>query len=63
MNQSTAVASEPMAIQPAKMGGASGYIISCSNEMVQDGAENGHRVASSGKTLQFFVCFICCFTG
>ncbi len=25
---------------------------------IQDGAENGHRVASSGKTLQFFVCFI-----
>ncbi len=27
--------------------------------MIQDGAENGRRVASSGKTLQFFVCFIC----
>ncbi len=25
----------------------------------QDGAEDGSRVASSGKTLQFFVCFIC----
>ncbi len=25
---------------------------------VQDGAEYGSRVASSGKTLQFFVCFI-----
>ncbi len=30
MNQSTAMASEPMAIQPAKMGGVSGYIISSS---------------------------------
>ncbi len=31
----------------------------------QDGAEDGSRVACSGKTLQFFVCFIsffCCFT-
>ncbi len=27
----------------------------------QDGAEDGSRVASSGKTLQFFVCFICFF--
>ncbi len=27
--------------------------------MSQDGAEDGSRVASSGKTLQFFVCFIC----
>ncbi len=27
----------------------------------QDGAEDGSRVASSGKTLQFFVCFICLF--
>ncbi len=25
----------------------------------QDGAEDGSRVACSGKTLQFFVCFIC----
>ncbi len=25
------------------------------------GAEDGRRVASSGKTLQFFVCFICFF--
>ncbi len=29
MNKCTAVASEPMAIQPAKMWGVSGYIISC----------------------------------
>ncbi len=27
----------------------------------QDGAEDGSRVASSGKTLQFFVCSICFF--
>ncbi len=27
----------------------------------KDGAEDGSRVASSGKTLQFFVCFICFF--
>ncbi len=27
----------------------------------QDGAEHGSRVAISGKTLQFFVCFICYF--
>ncbi len=27
----------------------------------QDGAEDGSRVACSGKTLQFFVCFICFF--
>ncbi len=27
--------------------------------VVQDGAEYGSRVASSEKTLQFFVCFIC----
>ncbi len=26
--------------------------------LVQDGAEYGRRVASSGNTLQFFVCFI-----
>ncbi len=26
---------------------------------IQDGAEYGRRVASSGNTLQFFVCFIC----
>ncbi len=33
--------------------------------MDKDGAEYGSRVASSEKTLQFFVCFIsffCCFT-
>ncbi len=30
-------------------------------QMSQDGAEDGSRVASSGKTLQFFVCFICFF--
>ncbi len=29
--------------------------------MIQDGAEHGSRVASSEKTLQFFVCFICYF--
>ncbi len=29
--------------------------------LVQDGAEYGRRVASSGNTLQFFVCFICFF--
>ncbi len=28
---------------------------------IQDGAEDGSRVACSGKTLQFFVCFICFF--
>ncbi len=28
---------------------------------IQDGAEDGSRVARSGKTLQFFVCFICFF--
>ncbi len=27
----------------------------------QDGAKDGSRVACSGKTLQFFVCFICFF--
>ncbi len=27
-------------------------------DIVQDGAEYGSRVASSGTTLQFFVCFI-----
>ncbi len=27
----------------------------------QDGAEDGSRVACSGKTLQFSVCFICFF--
>ncbi len=27
----------------------------------QDGAEHGSRVASSEKTLQLFVCFICSF--
>ncbi len=31
------------------------------NMVSQDGAEDGSRVASSGKTLQFFVCFICFF--
>ncbi len=30
-------------------------------DVSQDGAEDGSRVASSGKTLQFFVCFICFF--
>ncbi len=30
-------------------------------ESKQNGAEDGSRVASSGKTLQFFVCFICFF--
>ncbi len=29
--------------------------------LFQDGAEHGSRVASSEKTLQFFVCFICYF--
>ncbi len=29
--------------------------------MDQDGAEDGSHVACSGKTLQFFVCFICFF--
>ncbi len=28
---------------------------------IQDGAEYGRRVASSGNALQFFVCFICFF--
>ncbi len=32
-----------------------------STRSIQDGTENGYRVASSGKTLQFFVCFICFF--
>ncbi len=27
--------------------------------MLQDGGEYGRLVASSGNTLQFFVCFIC----
>ncbi len=30
-----------------------------SRSKIQDCAENGRRVASSGKTLQFFVCFNC----
>ncbi len=33
--------------------------------VIQDGAEDGSRVASSGKTLQFFsmfYLFFCCFT-
>ncbi len=29
--------------------------------LIQDGAEHGSRVASSEKTLQFFICFICYF--
>ncbi len=33
----------------------------CWKKHNQDGAEDGSRVASSGKTLQFFVCFICFF--
>ncbi len=33
----------------------------CCLQMGQDGAEDDSRVASSGKTLQFFVCFICFF--
>ncbi len=28
---------------------------------VQDGAEDGSRVASSDKSLQVFVCFVCFF--
>ncbi len=28
---------------------------------IQDGAEDGSRVASSEKTLQVFVCFVCFF--
>ncbi len=32
-----------------------------SKSLFQDGAEHGSRVASSEKTLQFFVCFICYF--
>ncbi len=37
------------------------YILLLYYNWIQDGAENGRRVASSGKTLQFFVCFICFF--
>ncbi len=35
--------------------------IDSDSALSQDGAEDGSRVASSGKTLQFFVCFICFF--
>ncbi len=35
--------------------------LNSSSTLIQDGAEHGSRVASSEKTLQFFVCFICYF--
>ncbi len=37
------------------------YIMLYFKKVSQDGAEDGSRVACSGKTLQFFVCFICFF--
>ncbi len=43
MNQSTTVASEPMAIQPAQIGGATGYIISCSSHHISDFFEGSNR--------------------
>ncbi len=46
---------------PLLMKGLTTLVISMSMELMQDGAEDGSRVACSGKTLQFFVCFICFF--
>ncbi len=39
----------------------SDYIKKKKKKKKTDGAEYGSRVASSEKTLQFFVCFICFF--
>ncbi len=47
MNQSTVVACEPMAMQPAKIGGPSGYIISCSATASQISSKKATEACSS----------------